>query len=379
MRKKAVAVVLVLIMSMASVPNIAFGMALDEEQLARLVTLCQIPEFQNHDMGTYQTNLLVADVIRDHILQYMIHHTNHEPETFEITPELQQQSDDLLQAILDVWDDDPATRIFAVNRAGMEARFEPVSMFPYTTDSDSLGFWDGWFHEGWVATHEIDENGDRVQLPVDDIVLTFLYELFGRGEGLGIHLSYTIAEHFMGTGSMGNPISWCCRYTGFYHHLGELVGLENIFAAARLGQDYFRIWMNSQIRNLHPDFTFTYDDLQTAKVGVGNISRSIRLELSFRRATGFGNVWQLFGEAWYHFYDATNPAFSDADRRDAAREFSEILLELSDFADANELYVTWNYFCACEVRCRPWHFQMPSVHDENLPLIDSSYPELGIF
>jgi len=335
-----------------------------------LVTLCEIPEFQNNRMGTYETNGILAETIREHILQYSVYHENHEPQSFYVTDELERQSDALLAAILDVWDDDPATRIFAVNRAGMEARFEPVALFPYTTDSDSMGFWDGWHHEGWFATHEIDENGERVQMHIDDILTTVLYELFGRGEGLGIHLSYVIAEHIMGTGSEGNPLDWCCRYTGFHHRFGELVGLENVFAAARHGQDYFASWMDEKIGGLHPDLTFTYDELQRAKVGVGNISRSLRLELQFSRRTGVTDVWGHFVDAWNYFYVATDPDFSDTERADAAQEFSQIIKEISDFSAANNLVVTWNYFCYCVIRCRPWHFQMPSVHDENLPLFD---------
>jgi|GEM_PF-1068022 len=352
-----------------------------------IVPLCQVPQFQNNRMGTYQTNGAVANVVRTHIQRYALRHTNHTAETFNITPELQRQSDALLQAILDVWDSDPATRIFGVNRAGMEARFSRVSMFPYTrgANSDRAGFWYGQTHEGWFATHYVDTSGRRVQKPINDIVHVYLYELFGRGEGLGIHLSNTIAEHLMGTGATGYPTSWCCRYTGFQHRVGNRVGLENIFAAARQGQVHYRNWMNEQIRALNASFTFTYDELQQAKVAVGNINRNGSLESQFSRETGIQNVRRNFADAWGLFDTAINPSVSSTQRNNAARQFSEIVQQASRFAVANNLILTWNYQCSCAT-CNPClcndpcnaHRQLPSVHDDNRPMFDLSNPTRGV-
>jgi thiol-disulfide isomerase/thioredoxin len=344
-----------------------------------IVLLCQVPEFKNHEMGAYQTNGLVADTIRHHIQRYSINHSNHAAETYNVTAKLQRESDALLQAILDVWDDDPATRIFGVNKEGMEARFSRVSMFPFTTNSNRLGFWHGQTHEGWFATHRIDENGRRVQIPIDEIVYTYLYELFGRGEGLGILLSYTIAEHLLGTGPLSNPCIWS-HYTGFYHRLGEVVGLENIFAAARQGQQYFTNWMNEQIRVLNANFDFNYDTLMRAMLGAGAVKMYDSTASTFSRTTGvsINNLCQYFREAMDWFYTASNKNATATQRNNATRQFNGIIQQMNDFSRANNLAITWNYHCSCEIRCYPWFYQMPSVHDDNRPMFNLSDPARGV-
>jgi len=202
---------------------------------------------------------------------------------------------------------------------------------------------------------------------------------------MGIHLSHTIAEHLMGTGATGYPTSWCCGYTGFQHRMGNRVGLENVFAAARQGQAYYRNWMNNQIRSLNANFTFTYDDLQRAKLAVGSINRNTNLESQFSRNTGIQNVQRNFADAWQLFDTAINQNSSSSQRNSAARQFSEIVQQASSFATANNLILTWAYQCSCNT-CNPClcndpcntHRQVPSVHDDFRPMFDLSNPARGV-
>ena len=123
------------------------------------------------------------------------------------------------------------------------------------SNTDRRGNW-SWGHpndrEGWFGLP------GRGIPDLEISVQTFLYELFGRGEGYGVLLSQFKAEHFLG--NTGPQYEWYVMNTDFLHRLARHVGAENIFAAARQGNDYFQNWLHRQIQ-VNPQFRFTNAEL----------------------------------------------------------------------------------------------------------------------
>jgi thiol-disulfide isomerase/thioredoxin len=357
-----------------------------------VVTLCQVPEFQISNIGTFQTNGLVADAVRSHVQRYASQHGNHTAGAYNTTAELHRQSNELLQNILNVWEQDPATSIFGINRAGMEARLSRVSVFPYTAATNAGGgFWYPSTHEGWFATHRIDASGRRVQIPIDEVVHTFLYELFGRGGGYSMSLSHMKAEHLMGTREVNDQMLWNCCYTGFYWQIADRVGLHELFVQARLGQENFRQWINIQIREMNPSFNFDYDVLQRASLGVNAISRYTDTASAFTRESGINNPRQHFTGAWANFRTAVDSRNSQTQRNNAAQRFNETVQQAYNFTSRHNLAITWNYPggiggcecnpCLCDENnsCGAGSItQMLSVHDSGLPALNLAVPELGV-
>jgi len=220
---------------------------------------------------------------------------------------------------------------------------------------------------------EINEKALEVINPmIERHVGTFVYEWLGRGKGSGAQLSAFTAEVFRGTGPMNNPSNWA-QYTGFFHHLGDIVGAHSIFAARDRGQEYFRDWMNAQIIMLNPNFTFDYDMFMHA-VGGANATRwDPQYADIFSRQTGIlvAQQMQHFADAWLYFYTAVDQTLPKAQRTRAAQQFSNIVRQIAEIAiEHNFPMGQWGQ--------QDGRQQVPSVIESSRPMFNMDMPEIGV-
>ena len=346
-----------------------------------LVRISRVPQFRNDNVSAEPTNGLIADVVRQNILQIMNHPNPLGGFDVPASAFEQQWSNNLMREIIDVWDDDPASRIFGVNREGMMMQLDQTLMRPWTTLDSQIGIWDIRYREGMFATFRVD-GINIVPMDIEDVVHIFLYELFGRGEGYGVLLSHKKAEYIMGTGPARYPINWN-MYTGFYHRLGEISGLDNVFSSARMGQHFFSNWIDRQILVMNPNFTFNYEQLQLAKGGAWAIVWNWDYAVHYALRTGItiARINDHLISAWNIFYTATDPAVPYEQRNEAARQFSEIIQNLYQVTTENNFSIgQFSHLDRGHRDHLPVREQvMPSVLDGNKPYINMAIPTAGVF
>jgi len=255
-----------------------------------------------------------------------------------------QRSDNLMRDFVAGAEDDPAVLdILGTCLNGLKLQLDGMSVRTFTAHSDDfLGMFDSIRREFWVATHIRQEDSSVVPINESDILDTLLYEIFGRGQGFGIAGSRFIAETFLEIGPTHDAWYWP-SYSGFMHRLSDVAGSENVFRMLRGDQNEFARWANGQIRVMNPNFNFTYDQLQLATGGVGAIIRNRNHAQShFLASTGIheaSHIWTYLGDAWQHFYDATNSSLSTTERNQAAQRFNNIVEQLYTLTTENEFII----------------------------------------
>ena len=341
--------------------------------LPNAVRLDQVPQFRNENISFQPTNGLIAGVVRRNIQQAM--NRQHPPlETATVASQRELQwSNNLIREIMEVWEKDPASQVFGVNADGMKVQLDQVMMRLVTrAPGEPLGIWYFDTREGRVVTHTM-EGRQRSPRDIDDIAAVFLYELFGRGEGMGVNLSSLKAEHILGTDTFTahGAYDWF-HYTGFYRGLGASAGgIEYVFAEARKGADSFQAWADSQITIMNRNFTFTYDQMQAAIAGAGNIIRDGDAMTVFARITDMTEhqVWVYFRNAWAVFYTAINPDATPSQRNRAARQFSDTVIRIAETSLYHELWL-W---------IADDYGRSISILDWCKPYIDLDNPQNGVF
>jgi hypothetical protein len=296
----------------------------------RFAALCQVPAFVNHRIGTYPTNGLIAGLVREYILELAENHRYDSAGEVTITPQMEQRHDRLLQDILNVWDDDPATRVFGINRAGMAARFEDIGMTIRSIEvtnnlidgrtAPGLNFVTENYYFFSLGYFDLLSVDNFVEFNINNAISSFLTSLFSTIEGYGHELSLIKAEHFIIKDFVWEG-SWSVKLE-LYHFIGNNVGLHNLFIAARQGQDYFSTWMTEQIRLINPHLNFTYDMLQYAGAG------------TMLHVNSDYNSQQ---DAWRLFVSVLNNTQSLEERNRSARETTDFVMRYYEMAKNNNL------------------------------------------
>jgi len=220
---------------------------------------------------------------------------------------------------------DPAVRAFELNEAGMDVFLDSISAFIITQNLDaepgcgtrSFGHFVYPGRAAFTALNTL-ENGSINAIREDEVVHTFLYEVFGRGSGFGEPMSRFVAEHLGAPTHSRHETNWA-RNPAFEWALADVSGgAHAVIAAANRGQDYFRRFSNEMIPLMNPHFDFDYDAYRRASMITDLHSSDLDIIMQFAQATGAEtwherDRWVL--DAGDHFVTATNLRASLQERR----------------------------------------------------------------
>ncbi|MCL2498703.1 MAG: hypothetical protein FWE90_00020 [Defluviitaleaceae bacterium] len=331
----------------------------EQENKQNIVPLSQVPRFAQ-ERSVEESNGLVVQVIEDYIRTLQRNHRNMQANDFRITPQMQRESDQFIERLIQACIDDPRMKILGLNEHGIRALLQGVSLFPMKSNGGATGLW---FIDQRNAFVCIESSGD-----MQEKVRTALYELFGRNLGYDAHLSGTIAEYVMDSGPALFPSAYWSGYTGFHHSLGQKFGYDKMFGAADNGQEYFGEWMNEHIPLLNKDFKFDYSDLMRAFAGAGAVLwGQPDITRQFRRETGVNDwdTWQHFASIWDRDGLATNVN---------GNRFNQMIMDNARRARDNNIVFAWAtpYQMSLDID------QMPSVNDYTQATKDLNNPAAGI-
>jgi|GEM_PF-2547963 len=334
----------------------------------RIVFPVQVDRFVNTRGDAQPTNGLIADLVREYIIQLVDDFSVGFSGMVEIMPFTQRRHDDFLAAMLDVWDDDPATGAFAVNRYAMAEKFDEIDLFPITglrlsrsaTRIDVIGnaqmglllLMVGDTHTFFVGGTDALNDDD-----IDNIVRRYLVNLFYWTFGFGEALAGVKADLLLGERTPARLAHWDL-YTGFFHQVGELAGFAPMFAAASYGNEFFTQWVSHFIAGMNPLYDFDYRMLRYAKAATTVLGdcRDGEYFAAFGEKTGVFTLtdphwWTRFGVGLHLFY------FDDDE---SALQLNEIVRTLYNFAQAQNIE------------------PLAPVNEPLLPLYDSYYNDLSL-
>ena len=251
-----------------------------------------------------------------------------------MSPQMRQWGDNFSSELAHAVAMESGTEVLKVNDEGLSELISGITIGTFTAvHGGQDGGWDSATQTLWVATHVIDENGNRVAKSMQEIVHIFFYEL-GRANALGVRLSNAFARQFTGReGPQSTPGFWP-TYEGFYHRMGEIVGFDNILDNVWDGQANFTNFINHQLMNISPNMP-NYDMLYEAIEAVGGILRDSHLTSQFGNSVGMNSdwdVWEHLASAWEPFYRATDMSLTQVQRDEAAREFLNRVNQVVNFS-----------------------------------------------
>jgi biotin-(acetyl-CoA carboxylase) ligase/phage tail protein X len=268
----------------------------------------------------------------------------------------QALSDDLMRRIQRAAATDPAYKAFGLNAAGRNMYHGSKSVILATGNGDVLG---GFAYGDRNATIAINRlrNGVIRELPPEEIALTILYEIEGRGRGWAPVWNHAAAEHLGAIsasqrGLSGDPsLERAASEAAGGIHLG--------FEAADRGQAAMRDFMNANIPRANPQFTFTYDQWQTART-VDRSARGVRTgvvaEAVLKANSGRGSVDTILRNGQLNIQRAIDPNRTAKQRESDGEAANEFVLMLAEVGKELNLAPT------------------ASVTDDRRPMIDINNP-----
>jgi len=348
-----------------SVPGNTQLQAIVPEPVGRegIVRVSEIEQFRNNDIRFEPTNNMIADVVRQYVRQVMNQQNAQGFDNAGILSQREQQlSNNLMRDIIQVWDQDPGAQSFPVNANGMKVQLDRKAVQPFTVNQYEGA---GGFSTDRIsifATHTM-QDGIRTARDLEDIVFVLLYEMFGRGEGLGIILSNLRAELLMGRDA-GSSHDWL-RYTGFH----RAIGLEHVFDVAQESHEIYDERMNERLMELNPNLP-TYEQISVAMGGAGGAIRNLDSLAILARDLGIrpDQVSTFLEDTMALFHTATDMTLAIHVRNNAAQQFSTTIERIATISLKHNLGF-WGV---------DFEGRLTSLL-EGGPSIDLNSPQLGVF
>ena len=218
-------------------------------------------------------------VLRDFLLEFIDMHIvamqneNVGAHRGGMTLESQSFSEYFLQGYRRAMAADTASRALGLNSEGLDVFYDSktVDFFTRANTAASLGTFRGDDRLVSVAinTMRIDR---FIGIEPEEIAVTIIYEIEGRGRGWEPMMNLAIVEHFglpnndLRRGLQSDP-SLEVAVSGFAG------GIHVLFEAVDNGQDAVRELMNAHIQDVNPYFDFDYDTWQKARK-IDNVQRN---------------------------------------------------------------------------------------------------------
>ena len=331
-----------------------------------IVRVSEIEQFRNDEIRFEPTNNMIADVVRQYVRQVMNQQNVVGSEsTGNLSQREQQLSNNLMRDIIRVWEQDPGSQSFPVNADGMMVQLDRKAVQPFVTRPGQAS---GGFTPNRVstfATHVLVDDNSLITRNVEEMTFTVLYEMFGRGEGLGTILSNLRAELLMGYEAPRSSSGDWINYTGFH----RAIGIEHVFDVAQESYEMFDRRMNERLMELNPNLP-TYEQISIAMGGagsaVGNQNSSAILARSLNVQDN--NIQSFLEEIMSLFHTAIDTTLTVHARNNATQQFSNTIERIAAISLEHDLGF-WGV---------DFEGRLTSILEIG-PSIDLNSPQLGVF
>ena len=273
----------------------------------------------------------------------------------------QQISDNLMMQFIESFDSESGVGFLGINADGFAVKLEGINVLTYVAQpGEQAGGWDFHTNTIWIATHRL-QNGIAVPKRAEQIASALMYELFGRSRGLGTQLSNLMVETLKNSGPSGQSFD-LLKCTILYHQIGA----ERVLLMAKqLNEDQFRDWMDMQLKEINPNFSVSYAQIQMfqANAGIALHDPILWAQLSDALEVPTYGLVNRLEVAWVNFVNASN---SDL----AARQFSDFVEKVSSLSLSSD--IAWAMWITDD------QGRSRSILDEVVPMIDLNNIHLGV-
>ena len=297
---------------------------------AELELFSRVPEFAAPRDST-PSNGVLRDFLLEFIDMYIVAMQNENVGAHrgEMTLDSLIFSEYFLQGYRQAMAADTASSALGLNSEGMDVFYDSktIDFFTRANSASSLGTFRGDDRLVSIAINTVRFDG-FVAIEPEEIAVTIIYEIEGRGRGWEPMMNFAIVEHF------GLPNNDLRRGLQFDPSLEVAVsgfagGIHVLFEAADNGQDAVRELMNAHISEVNPYFDFDYDTWQKARK-IDNVQRNFwHADQGTWAARRFVRWGGRIAEFQYLINAAIDPTTDPEIRKQSAKRVNEYVAKMA--------------------------------------------------